>query len=240
VRDGDDWIVNGQKMFTTGAQFCQYCLCLTRTDPDAPKHRGLTVFLVPLDLPGIEIRPIRTLGGERTNFVHFDDVRVPDGYRLGGVNEGWSVLQAPLAAEHGMNTRSDLSPSPGRINIHKSRRLFEAAVAHLRARGALDDAATREKLARVAMDIEVAAVAAGPLARVLSAEVFVRAAAVLVDLVGPAALLAHGADGSAADGLLEELWRFAPGTRIYGGTTEIFRNLIAEQYLKLPRSTPKG
>jgi alkylation response protein AidB-like acyl-CoA dehydrogenase len=240
VRDGDDWIVNGQKMFTTGAQFCQYCLCLTRTDPDAPKHRGLTAFLVPLDLPGIEIRPIRTLGGERTNFVHLDDVRVPDLYRLGGVNEGWSVLQAPLAAEHGMNTRSDLSASPGRINIHKSRRLFEAAVAHLRANGALDDAATREKLARVAMDIEVAAVAAGPMARVLSAEVFVRAAAVLVDLVGPAALLAHGADGSAADGVPEELWRFAPGTRIYGGTTDIFRNLIAEQYLKLPRSTPKG
>jgi alkylation response protein AidB-like acyl-CoA dehydrogenase len=240
VRDGDDWIVNGQKMFTTGAQFCQYCLCLTRTDPDAPKHRGLTVFLVPLDLPGIEIRPIRTLGGERTNFVHFDDVRVPDHYRLGGVNEGWSVLQAPLAAEHGMNTRSDLSASPGRINIHKSRWLFEAAVAHLRASGELDDVPTREKLARVAMDIEVAAVAAGPLARVLSAEVFVRAAALLVDLVGPAALLTHGADGSAADGALEELWRFAPGTRIYGGTTDIFRNLIAEQYLKLPRSTPKG
>jgi alkylation response protein AidB-like acyl-CoA dehydrogenase len=139
-----------------------------------------------------------------------------------------------------MYTRNDLSPSPGRINIHKSRRLFEAAVAHLRAHGALDDAATREKLARVAMDIEVAAVAAGPMARVLSAEVFVRAAALLVDLVGPAALLVHGADGSAADGVPEELWRFAPGTRIYGGTTDIFRNLIAEQYLKLPRSTPKG
>jgi alkylation response protein AidB-like acyl-CoA dehydrogenase len=240
VRDGGEWIVNGQKMFTTGAQFAQYCLCLTRTDPDARKHKGLTVFLVPLDLPGIEIRPIRTLGGERTNFVHFDDVRVPDHYRLGGVNEGWSVLQAPLAAEHGMDHRSDLGPSPGRINLHKTRVLLEAVVAHLRETGRIEDPVVRERIARVAMDLEVAAAAGGPLARVYSSEVFVEAASVLLDLMGPAGLLPHGADGSVADAVAEELWRFAPGTRIYGGTTDIFRNLIAEQYLKLPRSTPKG
>jgi alkylation response protein AidB-like acyl-CoA dehydrogenase len=245
VRDGDAWVINGQKMFTTGAQFCQYCLCLTRTDPDAPKHRGLTVFLVPLDLPGIEIRPIRTLGGERTNFVHFDDVRVSDHHRIGGVHEGWSVLQAPLAAEHGMAQRGDLSPNTGRINIHATRRLLEAAVAHLRedrdgdGRPRIDDPTVRERLARVALEIEVAAVAPGPLARVYASEMFVRAASVLLDLMGPAGALPHGADGAVAGGVPEELFRFAPGTRIYGGTTDVFRNLIAEQYLKLPRSTPK-
>ena len=116
---------------TTGAQFCQYCLCLTRTDPEAAKHRGLTVFLVPLSLAGIEIQPIRTLGGERTNFVFLDGVRLSDHYRIGGIDEGWSVLRAPLAAEHGMDKRDDLTAGPGRINIHKARILLEAAVKRL-------------------------------------------------------------------------------------------------------------
>ncbi|HQV58982.1 MAG TPA: acyl-CoA dehydrogenase family protein, partial [Ilumatobacteraceae bacterium] len=101
-RDGDEWLINGTKMFTTGAQFCQYCFLLARTDPELPKHKGLTVFLVPLDLPGIEIRPVETLGGERTNFVYLEDVRVADKYRLGAVNDGWNVVSAPLKHEHGM------------------------------------------------------------------------------------------------------------------------------------------
>lgn len=240
ARDGQDWVINGQKMFTTGAQFCQYCLCLARTDAQAAKHQGLTVFLVPLDLDGVEIRPIRTLGGERTNFVFFDGVRVPDHYRIGGINEGWRVLQAPLAAEHGMNQRGDLAASPGRINIHKCRVLLEAVVAYLRANGRIDEPTVRERIARVALEIEVAAVAAGPLARVYSAEMFMRAASVLLDVVGAAGVLPHGAEGAVAHGIPEELFRFAPGTVIYGGTTDIFRNLIAEKYLKLPRSTPRG
>ena len=107
VRDGDEWILNGQKMFTTGAQFCQYSFCLTRTNPDVAKHKGLTVFLVPLDLPGIEIRGIGTVGGERTNFVHYDDVRVPDHFRLGAVDAGWTVVSEPLAQEHGIGRGDD-------------------------------------------------------------------------------------------------------------------------------------
>jgi alkylation response protein AidB-like acyl-CoA dehydrogenase len=239
VRDGADWIINGQKMFTTGAQFCQYCLCLTRTDPEAAKHRGLTVFLVPMNLAGIELQPIRTLGGERTNFVFLDGVRLSDHYRIGEINEGWSVLQAPLAAEHGMDTRDDLTAGLGRINIYKTRILLEATVAHLRATKRIDDVVVRERIARVALEIEVADAAGGPLARVYSADMFIRAASTLLDLVGPAGVLAHGADGAVADGIPEELFRFAPGTAIYGGTTQIFRNMIAEKYLQLPRSTPR-
>jgi alkylation response protein AidB-like acyl-CoA dehydrogenase len=237
--DGDDWIINGQKMFTTGAQFCQYCLCLTRTDPEATKHRGLTVFLVPLSLAGIEIQPIRTLGGERTNFVFLDGVRLSDHYRIGGIDEGWSVLRAPLAAEHGMDKRDDLTAGLGRINIYKARILLEAAVTHLRANGRIDDIAVRERIARVALEIEVAEVAAGPLARVYAADMFIRAASALLDLMGPVGVLSHGADGAVANGVPEELFRFAPGTAIYGGTTQIFRNMIAEKYLQLPRSTPR-
>ena len=138
VRDGDEWIVNGQKMFTTGAQFCQYSFCLTRTNPDVAKHKGLTVFLVPLDLPGIEIRGIGTVGGERTNFVHYDDVRVPDHFRLGAVDAGWTVVSEPLAHEHGLGRDDELAIEPPGSYVNTTRRLLAAVVDELR--GAVDDA----------------------------------------------------------------------------------------------------
>ncbi len=101
VRDGEGWVINGSKMFTTGAHNCQYVFLITNTDPDAPKHKSLTMFLVPLDTPGIEIQGIRTVDGDRTNIVYYSDVRVDDKYRLGEVNGGWTVLREPLNAEHG-------------------------------------------------------------------------------------------------------------------------------------------
>ena len=101
VRDGDGWVINGSKMFTTGAHNCQYVYLITNTDPDAPKHKSLTMFLVPLDSPGIEIQGIRTVDGDRTNIVYYSDVRVDDKYRLGEVNDGWTVVREPLNVEHG-------------------------------------------------------------------------------------------------------------------------------------------
>ena len=101
VRDGDGWIINGSKMFTTGAHKCQYVFLITNTDPEAPKHKSLTMFLVPLDSPGIDIQGIRTIDGDRTNIVYYSDVRVDDKYRLGEVNAGWTVLREPLNTEHG-------------------------------------------------------------------------------------------------------------------------------------------
>src|ERR1700710_1855750 len=101
VRDGESWVINGSKMFTTGAHNCQYVFLITNTDPDAPKHKSLTMFLVPLDPPGIDIQGVRTVDGDRTNIVYYSDVRVDDKYRLGEVNGGWTVLRGPLDAEHG-------------------------------------------------------------------------------------------------------------------------------------------
>jgi alkylation response protein AidB-like acyl-CoA dehydrogenase len=101
VHDGDTWIINGSKMFTTGAHNCQYTFLITNTDPQAPKHQSLTMFLVPLDSPGIEIHGVRTVDGDRTNIVYYSDVRVDDKYRLGEVNGGWAVLREPLNTEHG-------------------------------------------------------------------------------------------------------------------------------------------
>ncbi|WP_046319958.1 acyl-CoA dehydrogenase family protein, partial [Mycobacterium sp. UM_Kg1] len=101
VRDGDNWIINGSKMFTTGAHNCQYVFLITNTDPEARKHKSLTMFLVPLNSPGIEIQGLRTVDGDRTNIVYYSDVRVDDRYRLGEVNGGWTVLREPLNVEHG-------------------------------------------------------------------------------------------------------------------------------------------
>jgi 3-oxocholest-4-en-26-oyl-CoA dehydrogenase alpha subunit len=246
VRDGDEWVITGQKMFTTGAQFSQYCFCLTRTNPDVAKHKGLTVFLVPLGLPKIEITPIETLGGERTNFVHFDDARIPDHYRLGEVDDGWAVVSAPLAQEHQMKDGdADRPASIDHYNV-ATRRALDAVTNWLasqqRSDGttAQDDPGAIEALARIALGVEVCDVTPGAMRRIVSAETLVRAASDLLDIVGPAGSLAHGATGSIADSAAEYAFRFAPGTTIYGGSTEVQRNLIAEHLLGLPRSTPRG
>ncbi|HTQ21060.1 acyl-CoA dehydrogenase family protein, partial [Mycobacterium sp.] len=107
VRDGDGWIINGSKMFTSNAHNAQYVFLLTNTDPQGPKHKNLTMFLVPLDSPGIEIQPIRTLDGDRTNIVYYSEVRVDDLYRIGEVNGGWTVMRFALDAEHGLVDREE-------------------------------------------------------------------------------------------------------------------------------------
>src|SRR5689334_5030364 len=101
VRDGDHWIINGSKMFTSNAHNASYVFLVTNTEPDAPKHQNLTMFLVPLDRPGVEIQPIRTVDGDRTNITYYSDVRVEDRYRIGDVNGGWAVLREALNDEHG-------------------------------------------------------------------------------------------------------------------------------------------
>jgi 3-oxocholest-4-en-26-oyl-CoA dehydrogenase alpha subunit len=254
VRDGDDWILTGQKMFSTGAHRCQYAMVTARTNPDVPKHRGITLFLVPLEQPGVERSGIATLGGERTNFIYFDEARVPDSHRLGPIDQGWQVASGALAAEHGMSGEHggfERAPTAdGDIVRALSgagdwqgvlRTVLDAVVAWARtARGAdgrplLDHPVVRQRLARVALDVAVAEATPEPFARVIASDVLIRDAAELVDLCGPAALLPASEPGSAADGLVEWAHRFAQGTSIYGGTTDIQRNLIAEQFLGLPR-----
>src|ERR1700731_4519450 len=100
VRDGGCWVINGSKMFTSNAHNAKYVFLLTNTDPGAPKHKNLTMFLVPLNSPGIEIQPIRTIDGDRTNIVYYSDVRVDDKYRIGDVNGGWAVVRAAIHVEH--------------------------------------------------------------------------------------------------------------------------------------------
>src|ERR1700723_3741375 len=130
VRDGDEWVINGQKIFTTGAHNNQYVFLITRTDPTLPKHKGLTMFLVPLDTPGIEVHALPTVGDERTNITYYSDVRISDRYRIGEVNNGWSVLHGPLDTEHSLDDRASKldDVGPGATIVHPLAQSVEAAV----------------------------------------------------------------------------------------------------------------
>jgi alkylation response protein AidB-like acyl-CoA dehydrogenase len=251
VRDGDEWVINGQKMFSTGAHLCQYVMATARTNTTAGKHQSITMFLVPLRHPGVEVQGIATLGGERTNFVYFDDVRISDSHRLGPVDQGWQVASGALAAEHGMGDREDeelderaadlvaaLGKTRGwRDEFDTLLRAAERWAATPRADGSspADDPATRLRLARLALKHAVADVTPSPYVRVIASDLMLEAAADLIALAGPTGLLGGDADGAPADGVIEWAHRFAQGTSIYGGTTDIQRNLIAEHILGLPR-----
>ncbi len=240
-RDGDDWVINGQKMFTTLAHEAAYVFLLTRTNPDAPKHRGLTMFLVPMETPGIEITPVWTVSGERTNITYYSDVRVPDATRVGEVDGGWDVMRIALTFERNPTMVAELD--------RVLRRFVDWA--HTQP-DVLERPSVRARLADLSIDLEagrslgarMAALSArgelpvveGSMAKLFSSEALVRSCAALLDTLGADGLLAPGAPGAPADGELEAMYRHAQVTTIRAGTSEIQRGIIAERGLGLPRS----
>ncbi|OBB33637.1 acyl-CoA dehydrogenase [Mycolicibacterium peregrinum] len=245
IRDGDQWVINGSKMFTTGAHNCQYVFLITNTDPDAPKHKSLTMFLVPLDSDGIEIQGIRTVDGDRTNIVYYSDVRVDDKYRLGDVNGGWTVVREPLDAEHGAVAAADDGLADVAIMMHQAGFMAEAAdnVAALVGRsGAVDDGSVAYRLGRSVARLEASLSSPSIFGRVALAQTMRDIAPDLMDIAGSVAALPIGADGG-ADDRSEYVYRFAPLVGIYGGTLEVFRNMIAQHVLGLGKpnySAPKA
>lgn len=243
--DGSGWIINGSKMFTTGAHNCQYVFLITNTDPDAPKHKSLTMFLVPLDLDGIEIQGIRTVDGDRTNIVYYSDVRVDDKYRLGDVNGGWTVVREPLDAEHGAVAAADDGLADVAIMMHQAGFMAEAAdnVAALVGKtGAVDDGSVAYRLGRSVARLEASLSAPSIFGRVALAQTMRDIAPDLMDIAGSVAALPIGADGG-ADDRSEYVYRFAPLVGIYGGTLEVFRNMIAQHVLGLGKpnyASPKA
>ena len=247
--DGCSWIINGSKMFTTGAHNCQYVFLLTNTDPEAPKHKSLTMFLVPLDLPGIEIQGIRTVDGDRTNIVYYGDVRVDDKYRLGEVNDGWTVLREPLSVEHGAVAAAADGLADVSIMMHQANFMATAVdkvAAHVgRPDGAgrrpVDDGAVAYRLGRSAARLEAALSSQTLYGRVAIAQTMRDIAPDLMDVLGAAAALPVETDGAADDGASEYVYRFAPLSGIYGGTLEVFRNMIGQHVLGLgkPAYAPK-
>ena len=234
VRDADgvSWIVNGSKMFTTGAHNCQYVFLITNTDPDAPKHQSLTMFLVPLDTPGVDIQGIRTVDGDRTNIVYYSDVRVDDRYRLGAVNDGWTVVREPLNAEHGAVDAADDGLADVSIMMHQA--MFMAtAVDRAAQRSDVTDGSVAYRLGRSVARLEAALSAPSIFGRVALAQTMRDISPDLMDLLGAASALPVGTDGAADDGASEYIYRFAPLVGIYGGTLEVFRNMIAQYVLGL-------
>jgi hypothetical protein len=247
VRDGDEWIVNGQKMFTTFAHRADYCFLLTRTNPESRGPHGLTMFVVPMDTPGIEIQAVRTMGYERTNIVFYNDVRVSDELRVGEPEQGLHVMRAALEAEQ------NVAPSS------RTAQLYEAALTWARQTPGtdgdtmLDDPSVRRRLARMAIDAEVADLLGlrvafleqlgakpGPHAALFGPETYVRWSKEVVDMVGPEGMADWTDPDAVLGGTFEFHFRCAVASTIYGGSSEVLRSLIAEQSLGLPRSRPKS
>ncbi|MEY8018555.1 acyl-CoA dehydrogenase family protein [Mycobacterium servetii] len=235
VRDGAGWIINGAKMFTSNAQNARYVFLLTNTDPQGPKHKNLTMFLVPLDSAGIEIRPLRTVDGDRTNIVYYSDVRVDDLCRIGEVNAGWTVMRAALDSEHGIVDREDHGLQYVAAMSAHGDIMAEVVdtVAGLVAR--CDDESVRYRLGRDIARMEAALSTPGMFGRVAIAQTMRDIAPDLMDMLGPASALPTEATGAASDGAAEHLFRLSLPLGIYGGTLEVFRNMIAQHALGLGR-----
>ena len=249
VRDGNEWVINGQKMFTSTAQVCSHVFVLARTNPEAPKHKGLSLFLVPTDSLGYEIQPIHTLGGQLTNATFYTDVRVDDSARIGGVDEGWGVMNVALVYERGVS-------SPAQ---HEQKLAPEIAAAARQARRAdgsvlFDDPLVAERIARIAVDEEVTRLmrnwvqwrvdkgelpgVEGSMRKLFSSEAAQRHYSDTLDILGAEGLLAPDAPDAPARGMFERDFREAVVTTIYGGASEILRDIIAERRLGLPRNRP--
>ena len=239
--DGNGWRIDGQKMFTSGANIADYVLLLARTDPNVPKHKGITLFIVPLKAPGVAVQPVYTFQDERTNITFYDGVHIPDSYRLGEVNGGVKVMSAALELEHGGGF--------GKTQQHMLR-AAEAFCRELRYKGRplIEDPAAQSRLARTAAHVAISHVLAyralwagvekrpnagfGPMAKLFSSEKFLEDSSDLLNLTAPQSLSKR----SGPAGFLNQCYRHAQGTTIYGGTSEIHRSMIAERTLGLPRT----
>jgi len=235
VRDGAAWIINGSKMFTSNAQNAKYVFLLTNTDPQGPKHKNLTMFLVPLDSPGIEIQGIRTLDGDRTNIVYYSDVRVDDRYRIGEVNGGWTVMRSALDSEHGIVDPEDHGLQNIAAMSGHGVLMAEAVDKVAAIVGESDNESVKYRLGRSFARAEAALSTPGMFGRVAMAQAMRDISSDLMDMVGAASALPTDTQGSVDDGTTEYLFRLALPMGIYGGTLEVFRNVIAQHELKLGR-----
>ena len=245
TRDGDDWVIEGQKMFTTMAHEAHYVFLLARSNPDVPKHKGLTMFLVPVDTPGIEITAVETMGGERTNITFYSDVRVPDAARVGEVDAGWSVMHAALVYERNsanwgepnrlVESMADWAREP---DGHGARPFDDPAVRGVLARASTELEAGRLLLFRAAWLSSLGEMpqVEGSMAKLVITEGFVRASSALLEVLGTAGLVPGGEPDSVLGGLVEHAFRHSVVTTIYGGSSEVQREIISGRGLGLPRN----
>lgn len=244
TRDGQEWVINGTKIWNSGAQRATHEWLCVRTDPDAARHRGISVIIVPVDSPGIEIRPLYAWSGYRTNEVHFRDVRVPLTNLVGEVNRGWTYITGALDLERGALTNAgDL-----RRAVEELRDL--AATPRRDGSVPADCPALRRRLVQAEADVEVATLMGYEAAsmldggviptvevsveKVFTSELRQRIAELALDLLGPDGLLAHRCDHAPLAGKFERLYRAAPLMRFGGGTNEVLRDIIAQRGHGMP------
>ncbi|WP_188062115.1 acyl-CoA dehydrogenase [Sphingobium sp. KCTC 72723] len=235
------WRIDGTKMFTSGANLSTYVLMLCRTNPDVAKHKGLTMFIVPLKADGVTIQPVYTFQDERTNITFYDGVKIPDSWRLGDIDGGVRTMSASLELEHGGGFAKYQ-----RAMLHAA----ETLCREIRRDGQplIADADARARLARTAAHLWMSELityraqwaatekkpnlAYGPMAKMFSSEKFQSDARDLIDLTAPLSLSKR--KGAAAE--INMFYRHAQGATIYGGTSEVHRSMIAERALGLPRT----
>jgi alkylation response protein AidB-like acyl-CoA dehydrogenase len=242
VRDGDDWVINGQKVWNSGAQTADYGMLLARSDPSVPKHKGLTVFWLDMKTPGVEVRPIRMMSGDaELNEVFLTDVRIPDSQRVGEAGGGWKVVISTL-----MNERAALGSGTGlnwRDVVALARQIpsWDGT--------AMDDPAFREWLADYYVQVEAIRLtsfrtlsslskgeAPGPessAGKLLWSGTTQDMTDHVLDILDHGGLLDDPAE-AVANGAFQHRFLWAPGLRLGGGTDEIMKNIIAERVLGLP------
>jgi alkylation response protein AidB-like acyl-CoA dehydrogenase len=247
VRDGDEYVINGQKIWTTGAHDADWVWLACRTDPDAPKHKGISMILVPTDVAGFKHTPIWVLGGGHTNATYYEEVRVPVTNRVGGENEGWKLITRQLNHE-----RVALAPA-GRLDRHlHAVRAWAQTTVLADGRRVIDQEWVQLTLARVYAVTEALKLAnwrvASDLAddslnpanasamKVLATEEQCRCLRLLMDVVGVTAALPAGSAGAALQGQLEQAYRQAPVGTFGGGVNEVQREIIQMAGLGMPRA----
>ena len=243
-RDGDDWVINGQKIWTSGAHYSDYGVIVVRTDPTVPKHKGLSYFYIDMKAQGVEIKPIKQLTGDSDfNEVYFTGVRVSDSRRLGEVGQGWHVSLTTL-----MNERAAIGGSFGQMDV--SLAMSVAAEVEIDGRPALEDAAVRARIAdwyvqeaglKYTGYRSLTALSRGALpgpensiGKLVGAPKMQAMSSYLMDLLGASGAIADEALAAKA-GIIQRAYMGAPGLRIAGGTDEIMANIIAERVLGLPQ-----
>ena len=243
VRDGDVYVVNGQKIWTSFAHIARFGILIARTDPDAPKHQGISYFICPMDLPGIEIRPIIEMTGVHTfNEVFFDDVRIPAASLVGEENRGWALAKVTLSNER-------VSLSSGGVLWGNGPTAFEL-VELVRKAGGVSDPLLRQRVASVYCEAEVLrlirlrTVTAAVQGRPPGPEASVRKALadehgqhvmnLAKDLAGTAGLLSSAGPLGTSDGSWNYGFLFSAALTVGGGTSEVQRNIVAERVLGLP------
>ena len=246
VRDGDSWVINGQKVFTSGANYADYIWLAVRTDADARKHKGISIIMVPTAAPGFSLTPIHCMGGLRTNATYYDDVRVPLDHLVGEVNQGWGLITSQLNRErlslvnHGAisGMLADVTTWARGKRLADGRRLMDLPRVQTNlARVKAGVAALRLLCWKQAWAIERGELspADASAAKVYGSELFIEAYRLLLEVMGQAGYVKRGSPEAVLHGLIES--RYASGAVLTfgGGTNEIQRDIIAAAGLRMPR-----